>query len=221
VSLVTVRRRDVATLLIGLVRSGASVVVETHTILIVEDARVVRRVTNRILTEEGYRVLEAGDAEEALEIVRMPMASIDLLLLDVVLPDMDGIRLYMEISARRAGIPVLFMSAYPAEVLASSGQGNLTAPFLGKPFTRDELITKVGEAIERRRIPRNLTEGEVPLSEKREADNQVERGEGGLQPPSAYPFHYWAEACADLMPAVGTTVMGQVISNLAVITTRR
>jgi len=81
------------------------VVVETHTILVVEDARVVRQVANRILTEEGYRVLEAGDAEEALEIVRMPMASIDLLLLDVVSPDMDGIRLYVEISARRPGIP--------------------------------------------------------------------------------------------------------------------
>jgi len=54
------------------------VVVANHTILLVEDARVVRRVTNRILTEEGYRVLEAADAKEALEILRMPMASIDL-----------------------------------------------------------------------------------------------------------------------------------------------
>lgn len=53
-------------------------VVANHTILLVEDARVVRRVTNRILTEEGYRVLEAADAKEALEILRMPMASIDL-----------------------------------------------------------------------------------------------------------------------------------------------
>ena len=52
-------------------------------------------------------MLEAADGEEALEIVRMPMASIDLLLLDVVLPDMDGIRLYVEISARRPGIPAL------------------------------------------------------------------------------------------------------------------
>jgi two-component system, cell cycle sensor histidine kinase and response regulator CckA len=152
------------------------VVVETHTILVVEDARAIRRVTNRILTEEGYRVLEAGDAEEALEIVRMSMASIDLLLLDVVLPDMHGIRLYMEISARRAGIPALFMSAYPAEVLAASGQEYLTAPFLGKPFTREELVTKVGEAIERRGIPRDLTEGEVASSEKGTDDNRVERG---------------------------------------------
>ena len=151
-------------------------VVETHTILVVEDARAIRRVTNRILTEEGYRVLEAGDAEEALEIVRMSMASIDLLLLDVVLPDMHGIRLYMEISARRAGIPALFMSAYPAEVLAASGHEYLTAPFLGKPFTREELVTKVGEAIERRGIPRDLTEGEVASSEKGTDDNQVERG---------------------------------------------
>ena len=150
-------------------------VVETHTILVVEDARVVRQVANRILTEEGYRVLEAGDAEEALEIVRMPMASIDLLLLDVVLPDMDGMRLYMEISALRAGIPVLFMSAYPAEVLATS-QENLTAPFLGKPFAREELITKVGEAIERRRIARNPTEPEVAASEKAKDDTQVKRG---------------------------------------------
>jgi hypothetical protein len=56
------------------------------------------------------------------------------------------------------------VSAYPAEVLAANGQEDLTAAFLGKPSTRDELITKVGEAIERRSIPRNLTEREVPFS---------------------------------------------------------
>jgi two-component system cell cycle sensor histidine kinase/response regulator CckA len=130
------------------------VVVGAYTILIVEDSRVVRRVTNRMLTEEGYRVLEAADAEEALEILGMPRARVDLVLLDVVLPDTDGVALFADIRNRFPGVPVVFMSAYPAEILAAHGQDDLNAPFLGKPYTRAELIEKVGRAIEGRHIPR-------------------------------------------------------------------
>ena len=126
-------------------------VVGAYTILIVEDSRVVRRVTNRMLTEEGYRVLEAADAEEALEILGMPRARVDLVLLDVVLPDTDGVALFADIRNRFPGV---FMSAYPAEILAAHGQEDLSAPFLGKPYTRAELIEKVGRAIEGRHIPR-------------------------------------------------------------------
>jgi two-component system, cell cycle sensor histidine kinase and response regulator CckA len=134
------------------------VVVSNYTILLVEDSRVVRRVANRMLTEEGYRVLEAADAEEALEILSMPQARIDLVLLDVVLPGKDGVELYADICIRRPNIPVLFMSAYPAEILAAHGQQDLTTPFLGKPYTREELVAKVGQIIERRSVTREPTD---------------------------------------------------------------
>jgi DNA-binding response OmpR family regulator len=130
------------------------VAVSRYTVLVVEDASLIRRITNRILTEEGYRVLEAADGAEALEVLRLPNAKVDLVLLDVVLPGQDGVALYADIAARWPGLPVLFMSAYPAEILAAHGQTDLTAPFLGKPYTRDELVAKVGAVIERRRTAR-------------------------------------------------------------------
>ena len=108
-------------------------------------------------------MLEAADGEEALEIVRMPMASIDLLLLDVVLPDMDGIRLYVEISARRPGIPA--PSCRPIPLRSSPPMARRTLQQLSSGNrSRAKSSLKVGEAIERRSIPRNLTEREVPFS---------------------------------------------------------
>jgi two-component system cell cycle sensor histidine kinase/response regulator CckA len=132
-------------------------VVNRHTVLIVEDTRVVRRMANRILTEEGYRVLEAADAEEAIAVLEMPQAQVDLVLLDVVLPEKDGVALYADICARWPCTAVLFMSAYAAEILAARGQEDLTVPFLAKPFTPEELVTKVGATIERRRSPRSAS----------------------------------------------------------------
>jgi len=67
-------------------------VLSRHTVLIVASAPLVRRITNRILTEEGYRVLEAADADEALAVLGIPTANVDLVLLDVVLPGQTGSR---------------------------------------------------------------------------------------------------------------------------------
>lgn len=80
-----------------------------------------------------------------------PAVESRLVLLDVVLPGEDGVWLCNEIGTRWPSLPILFMSAYPAEVLAARGQTDLTAPFLGKPCTRDELVTKIRVVPERRR----------------------------------------------------------------------
>ena len=75
-------------------------VVQSYTVLVVDKADLVRRTTNRILTKEGYRVLEAADAKEALMVLAMPQAHVDLVLVDAVLPGDDGVALCAGISAR-------------------------------------------------------------------------------------------------------------------------
>ena len=131
------------------------------TILVVDDERITRRVAYRILSEEGYRVFEAASADEALSVLDMAHRYVHLVVLDVVMPVVDGVSLGREIVAHWPGLKLLYMSAHPAEVLAAHGLDDLHVRFLAKPFTRDELLAKVQEALDRRREPRvsGSTEG--------------------------------------------------------------
>jgi two-component system cell cycle sensor histidine kinase/response regulator CckA len=131
------------------------------TILVVDDERITRRVAYRILSEEGYRVFEAASADEALSVLDMAHRYVHLVVLDVVMPVVDGVSLGLEIVARWPALKLLYMSAYPAEVLATHGLDDLQVRFLAKPFTRDELLAKLQEALVRRREPRisGSTEG--------------------------------------------------------------
>jgi two-component system cell cycle sensor histidine kinase/response regulator CckA len=134
-------------------------VFETYHILVVDDVSVVRRMVHRVLTEEGYRVYEAADADEALTVLAMPRAHIDLVLIDVVLPGADGVKLYERIMADWPRMRVVFMSAHPAEILAAHKLRDLRVPFLAKPFTRDELVAKIAQVAERRRSRRSPARG--------------------------------------------------------------
>jgi DNA-binding NtrC family response regulator len=102
-----------------------------------------------MLRELGLRVLEADGAEEALDVFRISQRPIDLVLLDVVMPETDGVELAEQILAHRPGQRMIFMSAHPAEVLAEHGLQNLDVLFLAKPYTMDELRSKVRQAMER------------------------------------------------------------------------
>ncbi|HET9040968.1 MAG TPA: response regulator [Gemmatimonadales bacterium] len=124
------------------------------TILVVDDERITRRVAYRILSEEGYRVFEAASADEAMSVLDMAHRYIHLIMLDVVMPVVDGVSLGREILAHWPSLQLLYMSAHPAEVLAAHGLDNLQVRFLAKPFTRDELLGRIKEALERRRAPR-------------------------------------------------------------------
>jgi len=114
-----------------------------RSVLVVDDAGVVRRVCFRVLSEAGYRVFEAAGAVEALEVLAMLHGRVDLILLDVVMPDVNGVDLVRLIRERWEEPAILFMSAYPAEVLAREGLKDLRVRFLAKPFTRDELLRAV------------------------------------------------------------------------------
>jgi DNA-binding NtrC family response regulator len=118
--------------------------------LIVEDDEGVRVVASRILREQGYTVLEARRASEARRIWEKHGDSVELLLTDVVMPDMNGPKLAEELSQNRPGLRVLYMSGYP-------GAGGLGAPRGGplacieKPFTPVSLAAKVREILDAER----------------------------------------------------------------------
>jgi two-component system cell cycle sensor histidine kinase/response regulator CckA len=118
------------------------------TVLVVDDERVSRRVATRMLRELGLRVLEADGAEEALDVFRISQQPIDLVLLDVVMPETDGVELAEQILSHRPGQRIIFMSAYPAEVIAEHGLQDLEVLFLAKPYTMEELRAKVRQAME-------------------------------------------------------------------------
>ena len=125
------------------------------TALVVDDERISRHVASRMLRELGMRVLEADGAEEALDVFRISRQPIDLVLLDVVMPETDGVELAEEILAHRPGQRIIFMSAYPAEVLAEHGLQDLDVVFLAKPYTLEELSAKVRQVMEVPPSPRS------------------------------------------------------------------
>lgn len=120
------------------------------TILVVDDEQMSRRLAYRILTEEGYRVLEADGGPEALEVLRLARGQVDLLIVDVVMHGCDGVELARQVLEQWPDQHVVYMSAHPAEVLMRHGLPSLDVPFLAKPYTRDEALSKVREALESR-----------------------------------------------------------------------
>jgi len=113
------------------------------TILIVEDEPGIRALVRKILKRERYEVLEAGSAEEALEIESSHPARIDLLLTDVMLPAMNGRDLAAALLQSRPDVKVLFVSGYTDDESVRTADN-----FLAKPFTLGALLTKVRETLE-------------------------------------------------------------------------
>ncbi len=82
-----------------------------------------------------------------MEVLETARSGIQLVIVDVVMPLADGVQVTHRIRERWPAQRTLYMSAHPAEVLMQYGLARLDAPFLAKPFTRDELLTKVSEAL--------------------------------------------------------------------------
>jgi len=117
------------------------------TILLVEDEEQVLSLSRRILAHQGYRVLAARTAEEALELLEQHPGVIRLLITDVVMPGLNGWDLKQGATALQPGLRCLFMSGYSADVVSRQGVLVEGVHFLQKPFTIDALITKVGEIL--------------------------------------------------------------------------
>jgi two-component system, cell cycle sensor histidine kinase and response regulator CckA len=116
-------------------------------VLLVEDEPSLRALTRNVLQEIGYTVFEAADAFQAQDIARKSELEINLLLTDVIMPGMSGRALADLISASRPETRVLFMSGYTDGEIATQGVIGGGTSILHKPFTQDELIRRVEEAL--------------------------------------------------------------------------
>lgn len=119
----------------------------TGTILLVEDDDLVLKVTTEILETIGYTVLAAKSPLVALSLCENRDTCIDLVITDVVMPDMRGTELRNRIEAIRPGIKVLFMSGYTSNVIIHHGVLDEGVRFIQKPFDINELAHKVHKAI--------------------------------------------------------------------------
>jgi response regulator RpfG family c-di-GMP phosphodiesterase len=120
----------------------------TETVLLVEDEDGVRKFTRQILEMQGYRVLEARNGKEAIELEQTVAATIHLLLTDVVMPDMNGRQLAESILPRRQGLKVLYMSGYTDDAIVRQGVMDASHAFLQKPYSLLSFARKVREVLD-------------------------------------------------------------------------
>jgi PAS domain S-box-containing protein len=119
-----------------------------ETILIVEDEGGVRELIWKTLTDHGYTVLEARHGRDALTVAADHPHSIDLLLTDVVMPEMGAGELADQLLAIRPDVKVLFVSGYTSDEVVRRGISRKEVAFIQKPFTTEELMKKVREVLD-------------------------------------------------------------------------
>ena len=119
----------------------------SETILVVEDDKILREITVKLLQNGGYRVVEAKDAEDALGIMAASQPEIDLLLTDVMMLGTSGVELVRRAKEGHPKLRSLFMSGYTGDLVGRQGVLIEEAHFLEKPFTRRSLLLKVYAAL--------------------------------------------------------------------------
>lgn len=119
----------------------------TETILLVEDEAGVRGLAKRVLTQRGYRVLEAADGAIALRLAAGHVGEIDLVLTDVEMPNLGGRGMVEELKELSPDMRVLFMSGYPKEEVFPEPARARRIPYLQKPFTAEALCNEVRSAL--------------------------------------------------------------------------
>jgi CheY-like chemotaxis protein len=116
------------------------------TILVLDDLEPVRVLTRRYLEAAGYTVVGAQSAPAALQLLRK--SSPDLAIVDVCMPEMNGVEFALRAAELRPGLRVLFMSAYPSPVLRTEGLlARHRFHFLPKPYTHEDLLSMVRDLL--------------------------------------------------------------------------
>jgi two-component system cell cycle sensor histidine kinase/response regulator CckA len=133
----------------GLAQAASADLTGRGTILLVEDEEGLRALNARGLTSRGYTVLEAGNGVEALDILARRNGEIDLVVSDVVMPEMDGPTLLKEMRKKNPNLRMIFVSGYAEEAfqrnLPPEAEGKYS--FLAKPFTLKQLVAAVKETM--------------------------------------------------------------------------
>jgi CheY-like chemotaxis protein len=116
-------------------------------VLVVEDEPAVRELVVRILEAEGYQVLAAEDGRAALQLLDRHPVRLDLVLTDVLMPQMNGRQLGDALHAQDPGLPILYMSGDIGETTAARRLVPEGAPFLRKPFSPTQLMEHVAAVL--------------------------------------------------------------------------
>jgi two-component system cell cycle sensor histidine kinase/response regulator CckA len=116
-------------------------------VLLVEDEDVVRNFAARALARQGYEVLEAGTGVEALEVMERERGKVDIVVSDVIMPEMDGPTLLKELRKTNPGLKFIFVSGYPDDAFKKSLDEDEAYSFLPKPFTLSQLAARVKEQL--------------------------------------------------------------------------
>jgi two-component system cell cycle sensor histidine kinase/response regulator CckA len=120
----------------------------TQTVLVVEDTEPLRAVARRLLQRQGYTVLVAANADEAVQLFERH-ATIDVLLTDVVMPGASGPELTRRLVEQRPALKVIYMSGYTEAAIVQHGVLEPGTAFLHKPFTSETLGRKIREVLDR------------------------------------------------------------------------
>jgi len=132
-------------------KTAAAAVVKDLTgherILLVEDEDNVRAFSARALRATGYEVFEADSGEEALDVLADIGGQIDLMISDVVMPEMDGPALLIKVRERLPTLKVIFVSGYAEESVRQDIADDRSVEFLAKPYSLDQINSKVKEVL--------------------------------------------------------------------------
>jgi two-component system, cell cycle sensor histidine kinase and response regulator CckA len=139
---------------LGQVNEETELLHRSATILVVEDDEPLRTLSVSLLQDAGYSVIEATNAEHALEILKNPQTPIDLLLTDVIMPRKTGVELLAEARLIRPELRSVFMSGYTGDLIALRGGMGPDAVFLEKPFTRTSLLAKIHSTLNSEAVKR-------------------------------------------------------------------
>jgi two-component system cell cycle sensor histidine kinase/response regulator CckA len=120
----------------------------TETVLLAEDEPVVRRLVREILERSGYTVLEAASGLEAFEVADRQGDRIDLVLTDIVMPDMSGRELVGRLSERWPDLRIVYMSGYPGGILGDAEELDPGTTFLQKPFPISGLAAIIRDVLD-------------------------------------------------------------------------
>jgi CheY-like chemotaxis protein len=114
--------------------------------LVVDDETAVRRFAVRVLQRDGFRVLEANDGAEALDVLQGRPEELDIVVSDIVMPRMNGVELMKALSVSHPYVPIVLMSGYASNELSELG---IAAPcsILAKPFSQERLLAEVRRCV--------------------------------------------------------------------------
>lgn len=123
---------------------------DAETVLVVDDDPEILELITFVLSRQSYRVLEAANGQDALDVAADYAAPIHLIISDVNMPQMSGWKLLERLRAWYPSIRFLMMSGYPQPADSIADMAGTPTAFLAKPFTADELSSAVRELLERR-----------------------------------------------------------------------